>query len=422
MIINKITNNHIDESYFKIEHPSGLDVYAYPKQGYTSSYAIFGPKFGSINTSFTDKDGERVTVPDGIAHYLEHKLFESEEGDAFAKFAETGASANAYTSFDKTMYLFSCNGNFIKNLESLLDFVQTPYFTEETVAKEQGIIAQEIKMYNDSPDWRVIFNLFNALYMNHPLKVDLAGTVESIAQITPEALYTCYNNFYNLNNMVLVVTGNIDTDELIECLDKCLKPSPEMSASAYLPKEPENIVKPYIEQCFNVSMPIFQLGFKEAVSGPLSEKQLAASNVLMTMIFGESSPLYRMLEESKLINNSFGFEHMESDTYSCVFVGGESRDPDKASALIKDYIANALEKGLDEGDFELALKSTYGEAVSSFNSIEGIASIIGSMHFCGREVYKYLEELSKLTLNDVFERFKEQISLDKCALSVIKHE
>ncbi|MCR5636818.1 MAG: insulinase family protein [Clostridiales bacterium] len=416
----KLTSSILNESYIKIEHKSGLKVYVYPKPEYTSSYAVFGAKFGSVNTTFYDEEGTLTVVPDGIAHYLEHKLFESEEGDAFAKFAATGASANAYTSFDKTMYLFSCTDNFITNLTSLLEFVQSPYFTDETVAKEQGIIAQEIKMYDDSPDWRVMFNLFNALYINHPLKVDLAGTVESISKITPRELYSCYNNFYNLDNMVLVAVGNIDIEELNACLDRCLKPQKPMTAKACIPQEPDGILKSYTEQSFDVSLPIFQLGFKEPVKNALSEKQLAASDVLMYMLFGESSPLYKELEENKLINNSFGFEHMESDTYSCVLLGGESRDPQKAAEIIRAYIKNCFKEGFKKEEFDLALRSVYGNAVASFNSVEGIASIIGAMHFCGREIYKYIDELSKLTLDDINERMKEQISLERCALSVIK--
>ena len=195
MDIKEIKSVALAERYYKVKHDSGLTIYVYPKEGYSSTYAIFGTKYGSINNCFKVDNGETVSVPDGIAHYLEHKLFESEDGDAFSRYAKTGANANAYTSFDKTCYLFSCTDNFEESLEILLDFVQSPYFTKETVAKEQGIIGQEIKMYDDSPSWRVMFNMLMNMYKTHPVRIDIAGTVESIAKITPEYLYTCYNTY-----------------------------------------------------------------------------------------------------------------------------------------------------------------------------------------------------------------------------------
>ena len=193
MNIAEIKSELTGDSYYKIKHQSGLDIYVYPKEGYKSSYAIFGTKYGSINTCFSVDGKEKITVPDGIAHYLEHKLFESEEG----------ANANAYTSFEKTCYLFSCTDKLEQSLEILLDFVQSPYFTAQTVAKEQGIIGQEIKMYDDDPNWRVMLNMLEGMYKNHPVRIDIAGTVESIAQITAEKLYEVYNVIYNLKNMAL---------------------------------------------------------------------------------------------------------------------------------------------------------------------------------------------------------------------------
>ena len=219
MDIKEIKSERVAEKYYKINHPSGLTIYVYPKEGYNSAYAIFGTRYGSINTKFSVDDGETITVPDGIAHYLEHKLFECEDGDAFVRYAQTGANANAYTSFEKTCYLFSCTEKFDESLEILLDFVQSPYFTAQTVAKEQGIIGQEIKMYDDAPDWRVMFNMLENMYHNHPVKIDIAGTVESIAEITAEKLYEVYNVFYNLNNMVLCVSGNVTVDKVLKTAD-----------------------------------------------------------------------------------------------------------------------------------------------------------------------------------------------------------
>ena len=213
MSLQTITGKRVGDTYYKLEHPSGLTVFIYPKENSNSTYAVFGTKYGSVDNQFRRSDEDTVhTVPEGIAHFLEHKLFESEDGDAFARYAKTGASANAYTSFDMTCYLFSCTENVEASLEILLDFVQSPYFTEQTVQKEQGIIGQEIRMYDDDPQWRVMFNLLGALYHTHPVKIDIAGTVESISHITPELLYQCYHTFYDLHNMALCVAGNIDKE------------------------------------------------------------------------------------------------------------------------------------------------------------------------------------------------------------------
>lgn len=262
MEFTKIENKRINEEYYRMEHSSGLTLLVYPKKGFNSAYASIGTKFGSIYSKFI-YNGREITVPDGTAHYLEHKLFESEDGDAFSKYAKTGASANAFTSFDKTCYLFSCTDKFKESLEILIDLVQSPYFTKETVAKEQGIISQEIKMYDDSPDWRVMMNLFQGLYHNHPINIDIAGSVESIAEITPEILYECYNSYYNLHNMVMTVVGGVDPAEVLKIVDEKIKPSEKVDTKVIFPEEPYKVAKNYTEQVLPVTVPMFELGFKE---------------------------------------------------------------------------------------------------------------------------------------------------------------
>ena len=224
--MEKITNARIKEEYLRIKHKSGATILLYPMKGYSTAYALFATKYGSVDTTFkTNEDPDFVTVPEGIAHYLEHKLFENDECDAFDLYAKTGANANAYTSFDKTAYLFSCSQKFEENLRILLGFVQEPYFTDATVAKEQGIIGQEIRMYEDDTGWRVFFNCLQAMYEKNPVRIDIAGTIESIAKIDKDLLYRCYNTFYNLNNMVIAVAGNFDVDKTLEICDELLKPS-----------------------------------------------------------------------------------------------------------------------------------------------------------------------------------------------------
>lgn len=419
--IEEIKCSITGDKYYKIHHKSGLTIYIYPKEGFKSTYALFGAKYGSINTTFLKDDGEQVVVPDGIAHYLEHKLFECEDGDAFVKYAKTGASANAYTSFDKTCYLFSCSDNFEESLKILLEFVQEPYFTEETVQKEQGIIGQEIRMYDDDPSWRVMFNLLGAMYHTHPVKIDIAGTVESIAKITPQKLYDCYNGFYNLNNMALVVVGGCaKLDLIINMADKYLKNSPMKDVSSTFPTEPEGVVTDYVEQKFPVSVPMFHLGFKEDVKKErLTNKEMAESAILLFAVASGSSELYKILEDKGLINNTFDYEHFEGPFYSSVFLGGESTDPKEASKVIREYIDNLCKTGISANDFEIAKKAVYGEGISSLNRNETIANIIMDGDFSSREIFNYLEEVKATTLEDVNRRLLEQLDSTKSSLSVI---
>lgn len=421
MNISEIKSERAGDSYYKIDHPSGLTVYVYPKEGYNSAYAIIGTKYGSVNTCFSLDGGEKITVPDGIAHYLEHKLFESEDGDAFARYAKTGASANAYTSFEKTCYLFSCTDKFDESFEILLDFVQSPYFTAETVAKEQGIIGQEIKMYDDSPDWRVMFNMLEKMYHHHPVKIDIAGTVESIAEITAEKLYKCYNTFYNLNNMALCVAGNVTVEQVLKTCDRMLKPCEKHTIENFFEDEPYEIVEPYVEQNFPVSVPLFNLGFKERAQKPLNETKLAHTDILLELLASSTSELYQKLMDDELINTSFTFELFEGPGYCSVIFGGESRAPKQAAEQIKQYIAEVKKNGLDKAEFESARKSVYGDVISSLNSVGSIANTVTSYHFNGNELFTYIDAVANATFEDVQNRLSEMLDVNNCTLSVVKN-
>lgn len=420
MKIQEIKSDRAGDSYYKINHPTGLTVYVYPKEGYKSAYAIIGTKYGSINTCFSCDGGEKITVPDGIAHYLEHKLFESEEGDVFAKFAQTGANANAYTSFEKTCYLFSCTSKFDESFEMLLDFVQDPYFTAQTVAKEQGIIGQEIKMYDDSPDWRVMFNMLGGMYQNHPVKIDIAGTVETIAQITAEKLYQVYNVFYNLGNMALCVAGNVTPEQVLKICDKMLKNNEKHEIKNYFEDEPYEIAEPYVEQNFPVSMPMFNLGFKEKPDSVLTEKQLAETNILLSMLASPASSLYRSLMDANLINSTFSYELFDGPGYCSVIFGGESRAPKQAAEMIKQFISKYKANGLNKEDFDIARKSVYGDVISSLNSVSSIANAILDYHFNDNEMFKYINAVENASFEDVNAKLQKMLDVNNCTLSVVK--
>ncbi|MEE0945689.1 MAG: pitrilysin family protein [Acutalibacteraceae bacterium] len=372
----EILKSRFGESYVKYVHPTGLKVFVCEKPDYSSSYAVFGTKYGSIDTFFSKDGGNNfVSVPEGIAHFLEHKLFESEDGDAFSRYAVTGANANAYTSFDRTCYLFSCSDKFYDNLEILLDFVQHPYFTAKTVEKEQGIIGQEIRMYDDSPSWRVLFNMLEAMYEKHPVRIDIAGTVESIAEITDGLLYECYNTFYNPSNMFVCVAGNVKADEIYEFVNSHLLKTQPVEIVRGTFEEGKNVRKKYTEQSLEVASPLFCLGFKEECDNrgkSLEEK--TAMEVTLEVLAGDCSPLYKRLTDLELINDEFDTEYFTSTGYACVMFSGESENPKAVKEEIVKEIARLLENGIDAKLLETVKKAMYGDVIRRFNSTENIVS------------------------------------------------
>ncbi len=420
--LNTIKNDNIDEKYYSFTHKSGLKVLLYPMPQSSTTYALFGTNYGSVDVCFkTDDMKDFVTVPDGIAHFLEHKLFESEQGDAFTLFAQTGASANAFTSFDKTCYLFSCADNFNQSLEILLSFVTDPYFTKETVQKEQGIIGQEIRMYEDDPNWRVFFNTLEALYVNNPVRRDIAGTIESIAQIDDKLLYDCYNTFYNLSNMVLGIAGKFEVDDVLEIMDKTLKQSEPIKITTKTPDEPEYVFKSEIVQNLEVATPLFSVAFKEQV--PDSSELVKASvetDILLELIAGKTSPLYRRLYDDGIINQSFGSEVASGRGFFCTIFDGESRNPRKVQAEILKEIERIKANGIDKNDFERIKKAHYGQEIRDFTNPSKIANSLVNSYFSGCNIYDFIDATSKVTLQDVTQRLNKSFMSERCVLSIVE--
>lgn len=421
MNIKEIKNENLGESYYHIEHPTGLDIFVMPKEGYSSTYAVFATKYGSIDTKILQSDGRFSEIPEGTAHFLEHKLFESEELDAFERFSKTGANANAYTSFDRTAYLFSCTSNFSENLEILLDFVQSPYFTPATVKKEQGIIGQEIRMYKDNAGWEVMFNLLRALYRIHPVRIDIAGTIESIAQITADTLYNCYKNFYNLKNMALAVAGFTTVEEVIRVADKVLKPTEgEKAVREFIIESPEPI-KSYTEERLEVNASQFLLGFKEDIATPeRSLKERLSARILLDIVGGKASPLYKRMMDSGLINTTFSHEYFDGFGYSAAFFGGESKEPEKAAQAINDEIARLNTVGIIQSEFEKSRRELYGRMIMMYNDVDNIANNIIETHFNGNGLFDDIEVCKNLTVDDVDARLKKLLKEKYSALSIIR--
>lgn len=411
--------------YRKLEN--GLEIFVLPKKDYTKKFAIFGTHYGSIDNKFIiPGQNEATEVPEGIAHFLEHKLFESEEGGVFNRFSKLGSNVNAYTNFNSTCYLFSCTDKFMENLSILIDFVQSPYLTHENVEKEKGIIEQEIRMYEDNPNWKVFFNGLRGLYSNHPVKIDIAGTVDSIYKIDKEQLLKCYNTFYVPNNMVVFIVGNVDVDEACNTIEKNLKPSFKPlggEVKRILPNEPDSIKQDRIEEELSVSMPLFNISFKN-INNNLKGKELLRKDIetkiILDTIFGKSSELYRSLYDDGLINENFETEYTFDVSYGHSIIGGESKDPSKVYNAIRKEIESIKSNGLDANNFERVKKKAIGQHISSYNSVEFIANTFTSYYFKGINLFDYIEVLKNLDLESVTDRFNEHFDLNKSVLSLIK--
>ena len=417
-------SKELRERLYEIDHSSGLKIFVMPKANYKSTYAVFGTKYGSIDTCFKRSDQKEYTrVPEGIAHFLEHKLFESEELDAFTRYAETGASANAFTSFDKTCYLFQCSDRFADSLKILLDFVTHPYFTKETVEKEQGIIGQEITMYYDVPGWMSTFNLLRCLYKNHPVRIDIAGTVESISQITDKLLYDCYHTFYNLNNMALAVVGNVTPEEVIKVCDEMLKKSEDVTIERVFDEEPRDIVKSYEEYHIAVSMPVFSFGYKEACKTPQrTVQETVEMEILLEILAGETSNLYSSLFEKGLINSTFSKEYFTGNGYEAVIFEGESTDAKAVAQAIKEEVARLRKEGISDQAFESARRSLYGREIISYNVTDDVANAVIGCYFAGYSIFDPLEVYKNVKKEDVEKLLSEKLDEKYSALSVVRSE
>lgn len=415
-----IKSDILGKSYVLSTHPSGLKIYLYPMKGFTTYYGMFGTKYGSIDNSFVDENNKTVNLPEGIAHFLEHKLFESEDGDAFTKYAETGAYSNAYTSFDRTCYLFSCSNRFYDNLKILLNFVRSPYFTKETVEKEQGIIGQEIRMYDDQPSWQVLFNMLGAMYVNHPVKTDIAGTVESISEITHSLLYDCYNRFYSLSNMFIVLAGDFDPDEVLDFIYKNLKVSDVQTLNREPVNEPDRINKSYTECNLDVAKPLFCIGFKENIKTVCtSSKHTVAMELFLKMLVGPASRLYKKFLDEELINEDFTPEYFTGRGIAIPMFEGESKNPERILELILEEVESIKENGIDLKLFNAVKKELYGSVIRRFDKAESICSSLADGAVLGYDLFEQIEAILSAEPDDIKEilpLFKKENSV----LSVVR--
>ena len=421
--ITEFFDEKLRERYFYKKHESGLDIYIFPKK-MTSSYALLGVNFGSLADKVIFDSGEEKSFPSGVAHFLEHKLFSCEDGsDAFEKFAALGADANAYTSFGKTVYLFSCTENFNKALEQLVDFVCHPYFTEENVNKEKGIIAQEIKMCDDSPYDMVFRDLLYAMYGKCAVSENICGTLESIDKITPEILYECYRLFYRYSNMALVVCGDVDVDAVLETVDGTLpkREGAEPFKTANIHTE-RNVCKDHIEKKMSVGRSVFELGIKDAnISDDPYErlKRDAEMTVLDEIIFSRAGDLYNDMFESGLISTAYSYGYSITKELAFHSVYGELDEPKKVAEKVKSYIKKLQKEGIDKETFARCKRILIAEFIREFDSTDDIANSLLNFVFDGVKMFEYRKMIEGVTYEAVCKHLNDSFCDECFALSVI---
>ncbi|WP_077211586.1 EF-P 5-aminopentanol modification-associated protein YfmH [Bacillus dakarensis] len=419
--MEKIPFEQLQEELYYEKLSNGLDVFILPKKGFNKTFATFTTKYGSIDNHFVPPGkNEPVKVPDGIAHFLEHKLFEKEDGDVFQQFSRQGASANAFTSFTRTAYLFSSTSDVERNLETLMDFVQEPYFTEKTVEKEKGIIGQEITMYDDNPDWRLYFGLIENLYQNHPVKIDIAGTIDSISHITKDMLYECYHTFYHPSNMLLFIVGPVDVEQIMNQVK-------ENQARKSFEKQSEikRIFEPEIAES-NEKMKVLEMnvhsskcliGIKALHVDQNGEEMLKnelTTNVLLDLLFGKSSDNYEYLYNEGLIDDTFSYDYTQEQGFGFAMIGGDTSDPDRLVEVIKKMLLDVKTSNpITEQSLEGAKRKKIGAFLRAINSPEFIANQFTRYAFNGMNLFDVVPTLEKISLSDVQKLSNEFISEDR---------
>lgn len=422
---NVVQDERLREQVFQTRLDNGLAVFVMPKPGFHKKYAVFATRYGSIDNRFR-RGGESqvIAVPDGIAHFLEHQLFEDEGGHVFDAFADLGASVNAYTSYTMTSYLFSTTDNFRQAFDKLLDFVQAPHFTDAGVQKEIGIIEQEIRMYQDHPRHRLAMNLLQALYHVHPVRIDIAGTVESIREITADTLRLCYDTFYHPSNMAVFVVGDVHPDEVLQQVVD------DMAARNYsfrppverlFDPEPPEAAQARVETTMAAARPLYALGFKAAPATDADQRLRDEVTTLLALsaALGRSSALYQELYEADLIDDSFSARFVAGTNFEHTVIGGETNDPEELHQRLAAGLERLRETGIPEEDIVRAQRQAVGEFVQLFDSLEFIANGFLFYHFKDASLFGYMRALAEATPEQVNARLAEHLRPERAAVSIV---
>lgn len=410
----------IGESVYSETMPNGLAVRVVPKPGYAQKYAFFATRYGGMDTRF-QLNGQWLDTPAGIAHYLEHKMFDTKEGNALQKLAQNGAEPNAFTSNAMTGYYFDSTEHFEENLKILLSFVSVPYFTEESVAKEQGIIGQEIRMIEDNPDWQIYTRMMQALYQKSTARTSIAGTVESISHITAETLYDCHKAFYTPSNMILTVVGDVDPVRVTELAHRVLPREGGPVIPRDYGEEPASVAERETSMAMEVSCPQFLTGFKcrPAADGEDYLRLAVIGDMACDILLGDSSPLYLRLYDQGLINSSFGgsFEMMPGVAY--LYAGGDSKDARAVAAEIQKEAERLAREGVDPDFYQQVRKASFGANLRGLNSFENIAVSLTEGYFHGYDAFRFPQVFDTVTEEDVTAFLRENIRPEGMVLSEI---
>lgn len=420
-----IENSRVKEKLYVEKLDNGLTVMIIPKVGIQKKYIIWGTNYGSNDSTFVVPGETDVTeVPKGVAHFLEHKMFEQENGtNSLDVLTSLGVSANAYTTNNHTAYLYECTDNFYEALDEFMDYVQNPYFTDENVEKEKGIIGQEIMMYDDYPDWKVYLNALECMYHNNPVKLDITGTIDTISKIDKDILYKCYNTFYNPSNMAMVVSGDFEPGKLLEEIKKRLidnKSNGEIKR--VYEDEPREIVKVKSEQNMEVSKPIYTIGIKDI---PAEQKEKVKKHIsieiLLNLIIGASSELYKKLYD---IGNCYSVPSIEYEfdkSYAYVLISGQSNNPEELFDMFKEQVKYFISNGVSIDDSERIKKMIYGEYVKEYNDVIDISRMFLADYFKGINSFDYLEEINTINVEYLNQVLKDVFNEKKMILSVVKN-
>ena len=420
--MEKCSFARVGETMYHEKLENGLHVFVFPKPEFQKGYAFFATNYGGMDMRFC-LDGVWHSTPAGVAHYLEHKMFDTEEGNALQDLAANGASPNAFTSNDITGYYFDSTEKFEENLRILLSFVSVPWFTQESVDKERGIIGQEIGMIEDDPHWKCYMNLMKALFQHHPIRVSVAGSVESIAEITPETLYACHKAFYDPANMALCVAGPVDPEHICDVAREILsKEAGPIAVKDYGEKEGPRAAQSYIEERMEVSAPIFQLGWKgdAQINGEDRLRQELVGSLALEVLLGNSSPLYAKLYREGLINQEFGYSYESS--FGCAFLAadGESKAPEAVCAAVAAEAARIGREGVDPALWERVKKGVYGNRVRGLNSFENLCVGQAQAFFTGYDFLRFADIFDAITKEEAEELIASWVTGERTALSVVR--
>lgn len=425
-MMKKISNELLNEDYYYLKLKNGLTVYLIHRPKFNRCYGLYMTLFGSCDQEFVPVNETKfVKVPAGVAHFLEHKTFELEnDGDATELFAEFGGEVNAYTTYDKTVYMFTGTSNILEQIKILLNFVDHPHFTVSNIEKERGIIEQEVMMYSDKPGTVLYNSLLSNMYEKNYVKDDIGGSIESIKEIDIDTLYKCYNTFYNPSNMTFVLVGNFELDKVVELLEErssnCEKELNKIKRRYYL--ESNSVIRKDTESTFDIAIPKVGCGVKFSVINENKKtiyKNMLCLDLLLDICFDESSDFYHEMLEQNIIDNSFSYDSYYESTYAHVIFSVNTTKIDEFKSKLHDKLLRISTLNIDEKTFSRYKRVELANTIARFNSIEYIANLIIDLDSLGLELFDSIDIKNDLTIDDL-NCFKKQFCEEAITFHTLK--